>query len=676
MSFRKIYFSILVAVAIVASACVKENEDLVNAPLPSESVSLRLFNLCSDGEERSLLLGYDVETETVGYGALSDAITPPPADSSDAAIIKNGEKEFQLTNKISYARNSNFVVYALPTPYGAENPKALDTLLFMQSFDGLFSDERNAAIKLFNAYPDSTVSFSLNVGCPNGTAIASGFSYRRFNFLPEEIRAAETAFSITKVKDGEVEYSKLFFLTLVEQRQYAVIIYADANGEEQFAILDEGDTSDDPLVPVDFLDPEELASRVRAINLSSETISVEKIGEGGAAEIISENLPSDEIGYFSPVSACRSSALDRFSAIVGTDTTTDAYVSLGVREDYDMVVFDSDTGAAALSAIVEPANFYDTPTSDMAIVRVLHADLNNKLGLDITLGARKADNLKKYTSGETVAGGLDFGNVSGAVLLNPELTPITVFTATEPSFFVAAANYKFEKGKTYLLVVIPDPITGDTELAMISSDDVGTSVEKLRKSALFNLVNLAPDRDFVTITINDGVFGENLIENAQLYFADSFGTALPEGTHTITVEGEEYEFVSDPTLRGLVVAAGDETKVDIFDFSIEPMNAGAGEYKRRFINCCKGVNNLHVRLNNDESYTSDNIPYGIAKAPQSATTERNISFYFEAPSPDGSKIDTLARIDDVPFPFKKNYSIIFGGSVKNSVYTAVIQQEF
>ena len=74
----------------------------------------------------------------------------------------------------------------------------------------------------------------------------------------------------------------------------------------------------------------------------------------------------------------------------------------------------------------------------------------------------------------------------------------------------------------------------------------------------------------------------------------------------------------------------------------------------------------------DSSPIAERIGYGKSSVFQKITLDRNLSLFFVKTEDDS----LLYRVDDMPFPFGKNYTIIFGGNSKDKSYSVVVQQEY
>lgn len=672
----------LLFLMIFAVSCIDENENLVNPPSQAETIYIRLINYTSDGKSRVLRMEDGMETSETAAGSVSEAIHPP-TDSSFISIIQGGSQDYKTENRVRFARGITYTYFALPTPDGAPVERAYDTLISLTTSTTIPDNSVFAYLKLFNAYPDSTVTFSLRMGCPNGSTIFSNVNYRKSSLM-QSVRSGTVGMSLVMHELGTEVPLGLFRFDLDKRAQYAFIVARGQDGEPELRVLTQADYTTNAIAPAEFVT--ERTTLIRAVNFSDSPIDVAKLPD----EVIAQGLPSNNIGEYVEVSACGSQYQDSILATLSPSSATASLgrVSLEVLRRYTVLVFDTPEGTADNMMIFEPLDL-EIDQGDNALVRVIHASQERE-GVTVSLGARPdMEQDLKFSSGEILANKIHYGNISEAVLLKPGPAPIAIFTSFEPRQLLFCAFTELEPGKRYFLVLTNNE-AGEDKIALIEDDAEDLPSEQisfLEQGVFTEVVNAVSGVPKVSLSL-DNSKGIKQLENSELFFTESLATIVSEGENTIVVNGIQKKFNVAKDKRALIIATGTGEETEILTFINAPLGADLFNLRRRFINASKDPNYLTVKLNSNDTAVvpaASYIEYGSYSPPETVTLEQKASIFFidaeldeqvrNDPDEDVRTSSTVLRIDDISMPFGKNYSIIFTGDPDNG-YAAIIQQEF
>jgi len=654
----------LIFISILLFSCIEENPNLVNPPPQTSSVGLRFLNLASDQKSRVLDLGQDTKTSEIPYGEISESLQPP-SDSTFVFVFLNGSEEFRKDRKLRYVRLTNYTLIALPSADNAENYKPMDSLVILFTSLGFKSNNPKALLKVFNAYPDSTITYTASLGCPSGEKIVSGLRYR-YQSTSKEVRSGVLPVSITKDSAG-VKQSHLYNINIFSGSQYCLFIMRDINGNEIIKLLDETNQQSYPLATVDSVTIK--YSEIRPINFSKSDVKINiKHGpDESYNEVLTNNQSALTIGQYETVGACLTTSLDELQVEISPFTTSSAFVSLEVMQRYTHIILDTadtDNGRAALSIILKPL-FLDYPLGNKAAIRVVHG-AEQLGGLTLSVGARDNDTTSTgYSAGDKLANGLSYKGVQTA-LIPAGLAPLTLFTASQPAELLFSTLTEFLPGEYYILVITNDS-KGDPQITVIKDSDENKPVEYLEPASFIQMVHLVPGMETVTAALSP------VLSNATLYYTGSLATVAKLNEQTLFLNGKPLSFTPDLDKRTLIVAAGNEDNMEIFLYNTPPLLTGDNFYQRRFVNASKEIPALSVKINSDTSdfYAMKDLTYGAISNYEQVNLEKKISMFFL----DSRTDTTLLRVDDLPLIFGKKYIIIFGGSLDEGGYTAVVQQE-
>ncbi len=658
------YFLIFLSV-LALSGCPQENPDLVNPPPQTETVYARFINFAGDEQPRTLVMEGGKAFTDVNFGQCTEGIHPP-FDSVFVTIRKGNTEEIKTPRRVRFVRNSFYTFYLFPTAKNSEKPyNPADSLIYVPTTTGLSEEKNVAYIKVIDANPDSTVSYSLTFGCPNGSPIATNLQYRQYSFL-SKIRSGQIGISILRHKGSEQVNLGLFKLNLKERTEYTIVIAPGVSGmEEGIFVLNDYDPSAGALQVA--APEEETEAYIRTVNLSSSPVQTRK-----EPDLQIESVSPNRIGDFKEVTACTSLFQDSISAYVGGHLKSAASKSLEVFNYYSLFVFDSLDGDANLSVLVEQLRF--TPPAGKAYIRVINAAAGDR-ALTATVLARKDDSNLGFQNGIKLCDMLYYGRTGKIVEVDEGLMPLAIFTGGTPANLLFTTTAKVEKDKSYVMV-ISKIAGGNYRISMLEDDAVNQSISYYDESVYCSFVNLVAGPDFVEMSLKSDKNALKTLDGAKFYFATALTTIVRTGQNTLTIAGKEYSFNAELGKRVLIVASGKPDDLKFAFVQSDPMGTGLDSYRRRFVNASPDISALSVTLHyGNGDVLVHYLPFGTATEPTSVTLDRKISLvFFDSDRFVADKKDSLYKVSDIRLARGKNYSVIFGGIKGN--YSAVIHQEY
>jgi len=636
----------------------------VNPPPDANKVGLRLYNLVPDGFGRTMVLEQGFATSNVPAGSFS-AVVNSPGDSSRISIMRGTTEEYASGTRFRFTRNQIVDVFAMPRPNSTV--PAFDTIM-METANAVLITTSNANVRLINAFPDTTVSFVLRLGCPNGAVfpISLGASSIPFatSSLYGEIPPGLAVFSIIeRSASGERTVSIVQF-DAAQKTPYSMVLYASdpAQRDPSVMLFQESDLTANAqrtLLPV--------VSRIgfmRVLNASSGPVSVKRTSTG---QVMASNLGVRGLSAISEVPTCESYAADKFDVTFSDGKSDTDSVSLSVRKNYTLIAADS--GSSGATIIVSPARAPDDAAT-RSVIRVVH--VASKSGkIDVSVGARTdPTSSTNVSAGYTISNDLAFAGVSEPVSIASGELPITITTSGTPTTILELVRTTIEVGHSYLLVLRDKPNGGIEALLVddVAEDDV---VSPLEDAVMLRFVNGSPADAFETATI--GI----VVNNATVYYRNSLSTCVRVRPVPISVGGVTVD--ADPVfgMRTLAIYAEGNNTPGISLITTPPLTTIAGQSERRVINATVDVPFVSCSYDSIPSQTpgaeriADRVAYGLWSTPDLITRARRGTFYFY-------NSDTFEQMFTLPVqfgPLGNSYSLIVTGS-KSKGYEVIVLQEF
>ena len=640
------------------TACTDENPDLVNPPSQKEHIKMRFINFSSDYESR--ILNLDGENLFEASYAMASEAKNPPSDSVVAVIKKGDTEEFQFPKKIKFVRTTYTSCLSLPTPVGsAKGDKATDTLVYFSSSSSLPVGTAYSYIKFVNAFPDSTCSFSLVGGCPNGDAWFSSLAYRSVS-SQLEVTAGSNPMSLIKENANGREVIGLYDVTLANDLQYAAIVSAGTDGEPVFSMLSEHEDSPDALAR-----PQRIADNtasVRTLNFSSQTVSIHKSGETVASDV-----PTNKATGYETVSACTSQYADTLSASYSGFTSASNTLSIDVYGKYTFLVADSATKRAGMGIVIPEAKVTYL-YNDRALIRVVNLIDGISQGIYLESGARTDSSADGYVSGETIASKVDFGEVSSVYPLYLGSTsrriPLLVSGTATPTRVLLTSFAEMQPAKSYIIVLAGTVSEPKLYCIEEESEDFTLSAEPVGE--MFQFVNFETGEDAVTVA------DSNTIENATIDYTRGFASVAELGDPSMRVGSATTSWSADKfSGTSLIVASGESSSPRFITLKSEIPDGRMAFSRRRFLNAASDVPSLAVRLDEEDGETTaGGVSYGAASEYLDDSAQRSYSLFFI----NESTGKLIYRLDDIQVVHGKIYTFILGGTASTGYSVKIVQE--
>ncbi|MDD3124777.1 MAG: hypothetical protein PHV24_02960 [Candidatus Kapabacteria bacterium] len=653
----KYFLNIVLMILVLGIAgCIEENENLVNPPSQKGTVKIRFLNLASDFETRAANIDGEDYLNSA-YGQLSESLNPP-SDSIVVVVKKGSEQEFKYPQKIKFVRSTYTTMLALPTPFGAENARAVDTLIYWASSSGLPTGTPYSYIKFVNAYPDTTCTFSAIDGCPNGTPYYSAQRYRSVS-SQTQVRAGSNPISIIKNSSAGNEKIGLFDFVLQNDMQYTIIVSAGADGAPVVDLIDE--FTDESTAMARSPQIYENNAFIRTLNFSSQEVNIKK-----SDEIITSAIAANKVGAFDIVSACGSQYADSLSPEYSGFKPTTNTVSLNVNEKYSYIIADSATKRAGLGLII-PEAVVDYMHDDRALIRVVNLD--NEVGeIYLTTGGRTDTSAKGFTGGETIGNKIEFGEVGGIYPLyigsGKKRVPLTLFTASLPTRLIATAFAEFEAGRSYLAVIKRNS-AGVSEMYVVDDETTSSELTPLGRKQFYQFVNFATGKSSGTLSYLD------VLENIKVGYSQSMASVSEMGETSLTFEGASCVFTPREDRASLIIAAG-TTDMPQFITLNSKIPTGPMAYSvRRFVNAASDVPTLTVHLDSKDGLeNATDVEYLSVSGYAEDTKQRSYSMFFV----NSQTGELVYRLDEIQVINGKIYTFVLGGNAKDGYSVNIVQE--
>ena len=657
----KYFFLIL----LVLSGCIDEDPRLVNPTPQKESVLIRFLNFAEDKESRTFSMQTGDEIADIPYYSTSTAIKPP-ADSVYISIKKGSNVDYNKYNKIKFVRNTNYTFLALPSADNAPVTRNVDTVIVFMTSIGLPVESTNSYLKLCNAFPDSTVSYSVSLGCPSGSELFTHIPYRGTSDQ-STLASGSFAVSIKKETASGTEIVGIYQLDLLHDNQYTIIVARSSNsGAPEILLLNENNKEITALTK-----PQTVTERlayVRSVNLSEDIINTYKAPN----EIIKENLSSYNLSSYQGVSSCESNTTDSIYNMVNGENRSYVNTSLVVNKKYTVVTFDDLLSKASKSVTFEPLTFQKS-TKGNAIIRVLDANFMS-VGLTLSIASRDYNNTSNYVAGEILAKEITFGNISNTYLLplkdGINNVPLTLFSSSQPANLLFQGYTQLEPDKSYIIVILNN--TGVNRIAVIEDSEENSQVNFINEAPFIECVNAMPNNSALTMTLN------SYLKNISFPFTSSVSTLGNAGDNTFSISDKTFSLSMHNPIRYLIVAAGNSTSPDIFSFEGDKMPQTNQYYRLRFINASPDYPKISIRLDSvnispDKGNSfGEALAYGTATYQLNKTLNKYLNFYFV----DTDNNTLIYRFNNFNPVFGKSYTFILTADRAKNKFEVVPVQDY
>lgn len=614
----------------LVSCLPQEDPNLLNAPgTDTTSTLVRFVNLAYS--PRTLRLTNDLVSPpvTVEFSSPSSAVSVSVpqgfrADSARGRLVRTASDTaaiFTSTFRLRLQpRRSFHTVVALANP---------DSLLVLTNAPATQNPrpQRQAGFRILNAYNDPSVTFSIRLGCPNGTALVQNLAARQLS--PQVLVLPENTLALTLVAQRRVQpdvaitlgtYLLSFPAPPLDQN-YIIFIVDDSKVagsiKASLYVLDEAAMRGE-FLPITVI-PEPTA-RLRLVNLSSQPARALKQVVGNQQDTIAASTPARSVSPYRTVRTCFSTAADVIVAGRASVQTT-----LEVNTSYSVLLADS---AGGQRAIVVPHDARSIPAGQ-ARVRVVNLAWDNVVGkrsIAAVLGTRSLSNgatssngmtagmpgtinPSVASTGEFLQRALPYGVVSGAVDIQAGTLPLLVFSTEQPQRLLTTAFGQMQSGHRYLLVLVGQSTAENASVYLFDEDAeqmVNQPLEALPVGAFVQMVHAFAGADTAaTLPTLRCSMGTSL-QNVPLQFSAVISTVLPVSGMTTFQSNIHAASQSIRLLAGqrtLVILAGTSAAPRTLVWQSAPLRPERDDVSGaprtallRFINAAPDVPNVKFSL--------------------------------------------------------------------------------
>ncbi len=653
---------VLGLVVLASNGCEQENWGLVDPPQGGDSILVRFVNFCGDGQARSMSLDGKVTTASTADSTAAPLVTAP-SDSSYVNVTSSDGSVFSVSGRKHFSKNSTELFVAVPSLPSAAVKRSMDTVLHFSTSRLLSSLKGYASLRLIVPADDSSSSFQLAVGCPNGSYLGTAVSARQSSAY---ISVPYGSFVVSLLHGQQVV--GIYKLTLKEFGYYSFFA-SQYKGKVMVRVLDELDPTSSALQGAQTVPVVERVSFVRSINISN--TSIDSITATGGV-LLESNLAGRAIGSYKQITACASDLKDEFQLYSAGTAHQKLQTSVGVLARYSIVSFDTVGGSnpASRMAVVEPPI---TPTgNDSVSFRVVNA-LTSGESIRVRFGAR-SDAAGIFRNGEVISQNVSYGSVSALKRLTPGYAPITILSnnPSQPESLLGSFTGSFQGGHDYILIV--DRATdGSLQLNVVESTQENASVQALPHGVFTQMVNARADK--ATINISMG----SMVGSTSVSFTNSIATVVPPGTYPINAGSLTRNVTAEAEKRLTIVLSGDASKPDLIEINRPSMGPTPDTSKSRYLNACLDVPSVCFAVDSlnpsDTVYKpniyADNQAYGVVSGIRSEARAHRINFVIGLAN---SQTEIYRPEYPVTLIAAKAYTVIFCGQSKN--YYLILQQEY
>jgi hypothetical protein len=714
-----------------------EQQGPLNPLLNYTTIRVRFLNLAGDNSRQKFELDYRLgRPDTTGdmeYAVLSEPTTPK-SDSARVVVLSALDNSISATAATTTRFIGNNAVYTLiAIPSTTTSVQALsfrtesnvkkvaipevpvrrvDTVLALSSQADVLP-EGTSRIRVVNCVYDQSLTFDLTIGCPSGDAVATALpfrsvsSYRSLSVQKSGIDTSITVSLVTRPRLGRTITSSAgtsmsativngsYKIPMQSGQSYSVIIYRNKEGSVD--ILPINERRNETLQAVAGVS---LAARLRVANFSALSLSsVDYVKDGLSAKNIALGISATRQSTpFVELTACQSVGNDTI-AVATSINRLNVTTSLDAGKDYTLLLGRDAQGT--LRSIVAPTLKTDL-IKDSALVRVVNF---SPQPVSVQRGVYKT------LSNAVLFASLTTGSMSAAFTIPSGNCPFLAFSTTAPQTLLQTGVPTLEAGKSYLLVLAPDPSStnGKGKMYLLADTEFVSSIDSAPEGAFLQFLNALSDGAQIRLELGDA---PNEIGSIPLFYGTPQMTVLRAGSYQFKLPIKDGRITVKDNQRRVIVFTGNAMN-QVFD-SIVGMrdgvelsvfgerNFGDKNFVRpdtasmyRFMNAAQDFNRMYVsrpiRPGEGNTFTIGTTATGDIKPlsyrgigfsrPFGMAEARRYELTFQS-------LDTIPSyaitIRDLAFQSNRAYSIIFTGrrfrlpmdtTLRNN-YNAIILQEF
>ncbi len=603
----------IIVVTGLLTGCAQEDDSIVN-PVPGRRrITMRLFNLVPDVQQRRLVMEEGFASAEVPMFRFSDTVQAP-GDSTLIEIYRGSEQEFRSPRRVPFIPNTAYNLYAVSGP---ANPGRFDTVLISNA-NTPGSALGYAQVRIVNMHADPSRSYELRLGCPSGAPLLNSPTVFRQVSQFREIFPGNTVFSLVEYRNAQAAILGTFETKLQERRTYSLVIHeAESGAVPDLMFVEESDLSaaaERPFSPVS-----SRTADVRVVNLSSGNIDVEM---PDLSTTLAKGLSERRIGDRVPVTTCEQQRADRIEVRFASGARLIDSASLVVRNLFSVIVADS---GASGQAIVAPMIQRPLGSDGKAVIRIIHASASTA-NVRVSTSTRSSSTAGNGTQpAVTLAQKLGRRGVSGAVAIEPGQVPLTITSETTPTLLLRTSTLNVQPDRSYDLI-LHDKL-GEVRVAVVEQESAGRPADLITDAALLTFVHGAPGREAVPVRLGSAVSG------GRLNYGSTLTTCLEQSDNAYSVDGLTGQLEMRNADRTLVVYGLPNNTPTVLQYRTLPLLPAAGRSIRRVVNATRDVPRLTVSVDSiavEESSEAlaRNLPMGEISEPMVITQDRRGTYYF------------------------------------------------
>lgn len=654
MSCRSIFLSLFCSV-IILSGCAEEDPNIVNPVPGGRRITMRLYNLVPDGEQRRLVMEEGFASGQVPMFAFSDTVQAP-GDSTLIEILRADEVEFRSPRRVPFIPNTAYNFYAVS---GRDKPTAFDTVLFANATTP-GSARGFAQLRLLNMHADASRSYELRLGCPSGQALTPFPVTHRQTSQFTEVFPSNTVVSLIEHRAGTSTVIGTFETLLGERRTYSLVVHTAESGDApRMIFVEESDRSSTPTRP--FTPVASRTADMRVVNLSSSPVDADM---PALSVTLARGLDGRRIGDRVAVTTCESALPDKIRVRLASGAELFDSTSLIVRTVFSVITADS--GASGLM-VVAPSIQRPIGSAGKAVVRVIHAAATTPNVRVSTSSRSSATSISGVQPAITLAQRFARQSISAPVAIDPGQMPITITSESTPTQLLRVATVNVEADRSYDLVL--HERLGELKVAVIEQEASSSPVTLMQDASLVTLVNGAVGKDQIPVQLGSA------ITSGRLFFGNTIATCLEQSDNQFSIDGLGGSIVLRNADRTLMVYSLPNGKPEVLQFRTLPLIPTAGKTIRRVVNATQDIQKLTVSV--DSIATSEtavvlarDVPIGQISESMVSTQDRRGTYYF---------FDSDARIKLYTLPVQlatlgNNFTLIVIGE-RSRGYDVIVMQE-
>ncbi|MBU3698858.1 MAG: DUF4397 domain-containing protein [Candidatus Kapabacteria bacterium] len=654
MTLRHALFGLLCSV-ILLTGCAEEDPNIVNPVPGGRRITMRLYNLVPDGQQRRLVMEEGFASGRVPMFAFGDTVQSP-GDSTLIEILRDNDVEFRSARRVPFIPNTPYNLYAVS---GRSKPQDFDTVLFANA-STTASARGFAQLRLLNMHPDASRSYELRLGCPSGPLLVSVPVLHRQTSQFTEVYPSNTVLSLIEHKAGLTTVLGTFETPLKERRTYSLVVHAAETGDSPgLMFVEESDLSSNALRT--FTPVASRTADVRVVNLGSSAVDADM---PELSVSLAKGLDGRRISERVAVTTCQTSVPDKVRVRFASGSSLLDSTSLVVRDVFSVITADS--GASGMM-VVAPTIQRPIGSAGKAVVRVVHVAATTPNVRVSTSTRSSATAIGGIEPAITLAQRLGVRGISAPVTLDPGPMPITITSESTPTRILRLSTVNIEPDRSYDLIL--HERLGELQVAIVEQDASNSSVGNTQDASLVTLVNGAVGREQVSFRLGSAV------TNGRLFFGNTVATCLEQADDRFEIDGTQGQIVMRNADRTLMVYSLPNGKPEVFQFRTLPLVPQAGRTVRRVVNATQDIPRLTVSV--DSIATSEladvlarDVPIGGVSEPMISRQDRRGTYYF-------FDTETRNRIYTLPVQLAtlgNNFTLIVIGE-KSKGYDVIVMQE-